>query len=341
MSKFYLVTGGTGFLGSALVRRLVSFGHRVRIIDNHARGSLTRLRDVQNDFEMVEGDVRDPAAVEKATRGVDSVCHMAFINGTEFFYSMPELVLEVGIKGMMNVIDACLKCDVAELVLASSSEVYQEAPVVPTDETTPLSIPDPLNPRYSYAAGKLISEIVALNYGRNHFDRVLVFRPHNVYGPQMGWEHVIPEFVVRMKAASKEAADPIRFSIQGDGKQTRAFVFVEDFVDGLLLVMEKGAHRNIYNIGTSDEVTIERLACLVGEYFGRRVALVPSEPALGGARRRCPDIQKLSALGYRPRFSLQDGLRLTAQWYDEHSDSAPVRTQKQEVKDPQWKIVNI
>ncbi len=108
-------------------------------------------------------------------------------------------MLEVGVKGMINVIDGCIKENVKELVLASSSEVYQTPEKVPTDETVALSIPDPLNPRYSYGGGKIISELMAINYGRKHFDKVVIFRPHNVYGPDMGWEHVIPQFVLRMK----------------------------------------------------------------------------------------------------------------------------------------------
>src|SRR5205823_5032798 len=131
-------------------------------------------------IEFYEGDIRNPEAVAKAVEGVDAVCHLAFVNGTEYFYSMPELVLEVGVKGIMNVVDACLKNNVGELVLASSSEVYHEPALIPTDESVSMCVPDPLNPRYSYAAGKLISEIVALNYGRTRFGRVIVFRPHNV-----------------------------------------------------------------------------------------------------------------------------------------------------------------
>ena len=322
--KFYLVTGGTGFLGSALVRRLVSDGHRVRVFDNNSRGNVSRLDDIAADFEFVEGDIRDPEAVARAIAGVDSVCHLAFVNGTKYFYTMPELVLDVGVKGIVNVVDGCLKHAVGELVVASSSEVYHEPPVVPTDETVPLCIPDPLNPRYSYASGKLISEIIALNYGRTRFERVLVFRPHNVYGPAMGTEHVIPEFIARMKAAIQQGTkDPIRFPIQGSGKQTRAFVYVDDFIDGLMLVLEKGEHLGIYHIGNTEEVTVESLARLVAEYFGRRIAVMPSEGALGGTPRRCPDIHKIASLGYMPRWSLRDGMRVTAKWYDEHSEEAP------------------
>jgi nucleoside-diphosphate-sugar epimerase len=323
MKKSYLVTGGSGFLGSALVRRLVKAGHEVRVFDDDSRGSVDRLKDIHGSFEFISGDIRNPEAVEKATRGVDSVCHLAFVNGTEFFYSRPELVLDVGVKGIVNVVDGCLKNKIEELILASSSEVYQNPPVVPTAENCPLMIPDPLNPRYSYAAGKIISEIIAINYGRTLLKRVVIFRPHNVYGPEMGWEHVIPQFVLRMKEACKDPADPVRFPIQGTGKQTRSFIFIEDFTDGLMLVMQKGEHLGIYHIGTMDEVTIETLARKVGEYFERPIAVMPSDEPLGGTPRRCPDIQKLSALGFHEKYSLEEGLRITAEWYDKNSHRVP------------------
>jgi nucleoside-diphosphate-sugar epimerase len=321
----YLVTGGSGFLGSALAARLIRLGHSVRVFDNNSRGNLRRLTGLEREYEFIEGDIRNPDAVAHAVKGVDSVCHLAFVNGTEFFYTKPDLVLEVGVKGMWNVVDACLKHLIPELILASSSEVYQEAAIVPTDETVPLSIPDPRNPRYSYAAGKLISEVIALNYGRTRFERVVIFRPHNVYGPDMGWEHVIPQFVLRMKDLCRQPDNPVRFPIQGSGKQTRAFVFVDDFIDGLLMTIEKGEHLGIYHIGSMEEVTIELLAQKVGEYFGRRVAVMPSEPALGGTFRRCPDIHRLAALGFFPKYSLQQGLTVTAKWYDENTHLMPCK----------------
>jgi len=322
--KTYLVTGGTGFLGSALVKRLVEAGNRVRVFDNGSRGDQGRLAALSGACEFVQGDIRDADAVERATQSVDSVCHLAFINGTEFFYSKPDLVLEVGVKGIINVVDACLKQNVGELILASSSEVYHEPPVVPTNESVPLCIPDPWNPRYSYAAGKQISEIIALNYGRTRLKRVVIFRPHNVFGPDMGWEHVLPQFIVRMKAdIQRGATDPVRFRIQGTGKETRAFVFIEDFIDGLMLVIEKGHHLGIYHIGTMEEITIAALASMVGDYFGRRVTILPSEPQLGGTRRRCPDTHKLAALGYVPKWTLRDGLQVTARWYDDNSHKCP------------------
>src|SRR3989338_368330 len=208
-TKKYLVTGGTGFIGSALVKRLVKEGYNVRVIDNDIRGAKESLKEVAGKIELIKGDVRNPEEVQKACKNVDSVIHLAYINGTEYFYKMPELVLEVAVKGMMNILDGCIKENVKELILASSSEVYQAAEKIPTDETAQLVIPDPLNPRYSYGSGKIISEILAINYGRKHFDRVLIFRPYNVYGPQMGWEHVIPQFVLRMNEIASKSSDPI------------------------------------------------------------------------------------------------------------------------------------
>lgn len=322
-TKSYLVTGGAGFLGSALVRRLVQEGHRVRVLDNQSRGSAARLAGISGELEIMEADIRDAEAVKKATKGMDSVCHLAFVNGTEFFYTKPDFVLDVGVKGIVNVIDACMKHNVGELVLASSSEVYQTPPAIPTDETVSLSIPDPLNPRYSYAAGKIISEIMALNYGRRHFERVVIFRPHNVYGPNMGWEHVVPQFALRVRELCRNATDPVQLSIQGSGKETRAFVFIDDCIDGLMRVIERGEHLGIYHVGTTEEIMIEEVARLVGKCFGRRVEVVPGEPAKGGALRRCPDITKLLLLGFQPRYSFRDGLPVVVKWYDENASMAP------------------
>lgn len=309
-----------GFIGSALVRKLVKEGNQVRILDDVSRGVLNRVKDIEKDVEIIKGNVCDSEVVKSACKGVDSVFHLAFINGTEFFYTKPELVLDVGVRGIINVIDGCMQEGVKELILASSSEVYQTPPEIPTDETAPFSIPDPLNPRYSYAGGKIISELMAINYGRKHFDRVMIFRPHNVYGPDMGWEHVIPQFALRMKDLCKGSQNPVEFPIQGTGKETRSFVYIDDFIDGLMVILKKGEHLGIYHIGTMEEVSIEDLAKNIGNYFGKDVKVIPGKIMKGSTSRRCPDITKLKNLGYRPKILLNEGLKLTVSWYDKNSD---------------------
>ncbi len=324
VARKYLVTGGTGFLGSALVKGLLHSGYRVRSLDNNSRGSLERLGQYAADVEIVEGDIRDLETVSRAVQGVDCVCHLAYVNGTRFFYEKPGLVLEVGVKGIMNVLDACLKADVGDLVVASSSEVYQTPPTVPTSEDVPLVVPDPLNPRYSYGGGKIISELLALNYGRTLFQRTVIFRPHNVYGPNMGWEHVVPEFVLRMRAmAQQQPSGLIRFPIQGSGQETRSFVYIDDFTDGLLRVIEQGKNLNIYNIGTREELTIAEVAHHIGRYLGREVEVAPGKLQPGSTVRRCPDITKIQALGYSPRYTFAEGLVPTALWYEENASRQP------------------
>jgi len=319
-----LVTGGSGFIGSALVKALVRGGHSVRVLDDNSRGSPRRLKDVERDIEFIAGDIRDAGAVTRAAQGMDEVHHLAFVNGTEFFYTQPELVLDVGVRGMVNVIDAARKNNVGTLVLASSSEVYQTPPKVPTAEDAPLSIPDPMNPRYSYGGGKLISELMAINYGRKFFERVLIFRPHNVYGPDMGWEHVIPQFALRLhKLAQARKSGTLRFEIQGSGSETRSFCFVDDLVAGVLVMRDKGEHLGIYHVGTMDEVTIADLARRVAKAAGREIELVPGPLPAGGTQRRCPDISKLARLGYKPRVPLDQGLKATLDWYWRNADLAP------------------
>jgi nucleoside-diphosphate-sugar epimerase len=312
--KKVLVTGGLGFLGAALTRTLVERGDDVRVLDNSSRGSEEKLGSMAKDVEIIAGDIRDPALVRNAVKGTDRVLHLAFVNGTEFFYKYPAYVLDVGVKGMVNVLDSCIQEAVKDLVVASSSEAYQTPPVVPTPETVPLSVPDPLNARYSYGGGKILSELMTVNYGRQYFERAVLFRPHNVYGPMMGWEHVIPQFIGRLQEL-KGQASPIPFPIQGSGTQTRSFIYIDDFTDGLVKVIDKGEHLGIYHIGTMDELSIADVAIKTAKQMGMDIELQPGPEAPGGTLRRCPDIAKLTSLGFKPQFSLDDGLKPTIEWY--------------------------
>jgi nucleoside-diphosphate-sugar epimerase len=319
-----LVTGGSGFIGSGLVKALVRAGHHVRVLDDNSRGALRRLTEVEKDIEFIAGDVRDANAVARAAQGMDEVHHLAFVNGTEFFYTKPELVLDVGVRGIVNVIDACRKANVGTLVLASSSEVYQTPPMIPTPEDVPLVVPDVMNPRYSYGAGKLISEVMAVNYGRKYFERVLIFRPHNVYGPDMGWEHVIPQFALRLKKlADAQKQGVLPFEMQGTGQETRSFCFIDDLVAEVMVMRDRGEHLGIYHIGTTEEVTIAELARRVARAAGREIELVSGPLQAGGTPRRCPDISKLAKLGYKPAVPLDGGLKTTLDWYWRNAGLAP------------------
>jgi len=315
-ARRFLITGGTGFIGSALVRRLVHDGHIVRVLDNNSRGSIDRLSDVIGDFEFIKADIRDADAVNRAANGIETMMHLAYVNGTEFFYSKPELVLDIAIRGMLNVIDACRANGIRDMVLASSSEAYQTPPLIPTPEDVPLIIPDLMNPRYSYGGGKIACELMAINYGRTSFDRMSIFRPHNVYGPNMGWEHVLPQFVVRALGVIADTANgPVDFAIQGDGSQTRAFVHIDDFTSGVLHVLDHGQHLNVYNIGNPEEITVRQVVEEVFNLLGRKPNIIEGPLTSGSTQRRCPNIEKLKALGYFPTIPFTKGLPDLVGWY--------------------------
>jgi dTDP-glucose 4,6-dehydratase/UDP-glucose 4-epimerase len=312
-----LVTGGAGFIGSALVKRLVAAGHDVVVLDNSSRGSWNRLDGVS--CVEVAGDVRDLEDVVTAMHRCDAIVHMACYQGTRQFYEHPRRVLDVAVQGMLNVLDACEVTRCRDLLLVSSSEVYQNPPAVPTPETVPLSVPDVLNPRYSYAGGKIISELLAVAHEREGvLDRVVIARPHNVYGPAAGYEHVIPELAVRARHLMGEYPDgPVPFPVQGTGEETRAFCHIDDCTDALALLLES-ADSGVWHVGTPEETTIARLVQLTGSHYGRELKLVPGALQKGSPARRCPDITKLRCLGYKPKIPLQHGLPAVLDWYAEH-----------------------
>lgn len=316
-----VVTGGGGFIGAWLVKGMVRAGWDVVVVDNMARGDSGRFAEVAGEVELCTADVRDADAWAGAAKGADAVFHLAAINGTENFYTRPELVLDVGLRGALAAVEVCRRSDVPDLVVASSAEVYQTPAVVPTDETAPLTLPDSLNPRYSYGGSKIVSELIAFNYAQEHFRKVQVFRPHNVYGPDMGWKHVAPQFILR--ALDCRDRGDRRFEIQGDGSETRAFAYVTDVVDGILTMHDKGAHREVYHIGNDHEVSIRDLVGLTGRVAGVDLDIVPGAAATGATPRRCPDISKMRALGYDPRVGLEEGLILTARWYEANRDRVP------------------
>ncbi len=297
----YLVTGGSGFLGREVVEKLLSSGNEVRILDNNFRGSFDLLSE-HTSLELVEGDIRDTKIVNEVTQGVDSIVHMAFINGTKYFYEKPELVVDVGIRGMLNVSEAAKNNNVKEIILISSSEVYQSPAITPTPENISLVIPDILNPRYSYGGAKIASELILVNYCASYLNSWKIIRPHNIYGPEMGQEHVIPELIGKIRSSAKQVV------LQGDGSQTRAFCYISDFGDAFMLALEDKNTNQIYNIGVEHEVSINQLAELLLEISGKNLVLQHSPGNVGETLRRCPDIKKIRDLGFVPKVNLKQGL---------------------------------
>jgi nucleoside-diphosphate-sugar epimerase len=320
MSQKVLVTGGTGFIGRNVVIGLIKQGCEVRVFDNNSRGNVESMGEYLNHFEFVEGDIRDEKAVEKVCKDMDVVVHLAYINGTEYFYKKPYQILDVGIRGMLNVLEAHKKHQFSKMLLASTSEVYQSPQDVPTPEVVPLVVPDPLNPRYSYGGGKIASELLLTNYAFENSLDYKIFRPHNIYGPNMGNEHVIPQLIKKIRDAKLQSHDSVaRISIQGEGDQTRAFCHIKDFVQGFLKILEDKTESRIYNIGRNDEVSIKELVKTLARLMNENIEIRHEQLPLGSTLRRCPDISLLERIGYRSRVSLEEGLVETINWYDSNS----------------------
>ena len=167
--KYILVTGGTGFIGSSIVKKLIFLGHNLIILDNNFRGNLKRLDKVKSKLIFVNADIRNEKKVFQVFNKykIKCVIHLAYINGTKNFYKMPFEIIEIAAKGTLNILEACKRNKVKQCFLASSSEVYADPKIIPTPEEIELTIPQLSNPRFSYGGGKIMIELLGYYYGKN------------------------------------------------------------------------------------------------------------------------------------------------------------------------------
>lgn len=317
----HIISGGGGFIGSALCNKLYKQGHQVIAFDNFSRRS--HLASLNQNILQYDGDVRNPSQLNDCLTHYhpDVFWHLAYINGTKTFYSNPDLVLEVGVKGAINSIDACVSHQIKNYFLVSSSEVYNEPLTIPTPETEKLIIPDVYNPRFSYSGGKIISELLTIHYATRHLS-TKIFRPHNIYGPNMGLEHVIPELVKKIvQPESPRYIDgKLVINIQGTGEETRSFCYIDDAVNEMILASIDNSSdvSPTYNIGVENEISINQLIYTIAEILKIPITIETGLKTQGSTNRRCPDMSKLNQLGYIPQYTLFQGLETTVNWYAQH-----------------------
>ena len=303
-----LVTGGSGFIGSALAGNFIEQGHEVRVLDNGSRGDLRRLKKYESHFDYLEGDVRDSKKVDKALRDIEVVFHLAYVNGTANFYRQPINILNIAIDGLRNLINSKFRGSLGQIYLASSSEVYQNPGVFPTPTNVPLIVPDVTNARYSYGLGKIIQEFMLFHSDLVDVKKV-VFRPHNVYGPDMGNMHVIPELFEKILSAEDG-----QLTLKGDGTHTRSFCHISDFADAIDLIMGSSTTGEILNIGTLEEVSVKELAHRIMDVLDMHMNVNFSDTPLGETSRRVPDITRIQEMGFTQKISLSEGLKHYNLW---------------------------
>ena len=307
--KKALVTGGSGFIGSGICKMLLSKGISVTSFDNYSRKN---IKEIKLPIKYIKGDITKLKDLKKIEGNFHYIFHLAFINGTKFFYEIPEKVIEVGIKGTFNIVEFAIERKAKEFYLASSSEVYQEPNKIPTSEKETMKVPDAYNPRYSYGSSKMMSEIICINYLKNILNKLIIFRPHNVYGPNMGNEHVIPNFINNIKKLKSKKK---YIFIQGTGLETRTFNYIDDFIMGVKTLMKKTVKSGTYNIGDKNEITIKKLLKILMNIMNVNLNIKSKKITEGSVKRRKPDIKKISKYGYEPKINLKDGLKKTVDWY--------------------------
>jgi len=316
------ILGGGGFIGSAIVRILVKRGgYDITVGDNFVHNQndddLIRFYHEKN-IKLIYEDFTDPSQFEKVDKEYDDFYMLASMIGVNNTLENPHEIIRVNTALIYNSLEWIKKVKIKNVLFTSTSECYSGTIdsfgyKVPTPEEIPLCI-DPIgHPRFTYAVTKMLGESGFLNYSRIFKFNCKIIRYNNVFGPKMGFGHVIPHLVERFL----DGEDP--FKIYG-ADQTRSFCYIDDGALGTIQAMEcKEAKHDIFHIGSEDEISIEDLVVESGKYFDfqGKYEMAPTYP--GSVSRRCPDISKSKRMfNFSPKVRWQDGLIKTLEWYKDH-----------------------
>jgi nucleoside-diphosphate-sugar epimerase len=302
--KNVLVTGGCGFIGSHLVKRLVSYGAKVKVFEKE-------VRNKHEGTEYISGDVRNYQDLLKAMEGISVVFHFSALLGVERIRDIPADVMEVNLRGTINALKAAEAHEVERFLIASSSEVYGEPrklPISEDDDKAPVSF---------YGVSKLAAEGYCMAYYKQRGLKTTSLRFFNVYGPGQTERFVIPIFI--SKVAKGEP--PV---IYGHGNQSRCYTFVDDAIDGVILSSSlKEGIGEAFNIGNDEEVSVEQLAQYIISISGKNSLKPIYKPFGEGIRveereilKRRPDILKArTLLGFEVSTTWQEGIKRSLEWY--------------------------
>jgi NAD dependent epimerase/dehydratase len=313
------VTGAEGFIGSHLAEQLLEAGAEVRaLVHYNPFGRWGWLHEHAGDIDIRAGDVRDAERVAQVAEGVDVIFHLAALVGIPYSYEAPESYVQTNVLGTHNLLQAARRAGVSRYVQTSTSEVYGSALRVPIDED------HPLQPQSPYSASKIGADMLALSF-RHAFELpVAVVRPFNTYGPRQSARAVIPAVLGQIYSGSSE--------IQvGATTPRRDFNYVTDTARGFMAIAEcDRALGDVVNIGSGREIAIGDLIDLMIEVSGRDVRAVRAPERIRPAgsevdRLMCDNRRALEWAGWRPEVSLEDGLRMTAQWIEENLSSVHTR----------------
>jgi len=317
-SKRVLVTGAGGFIGSHLTERLVDLGAQVTVFlryNSRADEAMIRLLppEKKKKIRIIYGELRQSETVKKAMKNIDIVFNLAALISIPYSYLHPQEVIETNTLGTLNVLTAAREEEVEKVVQTSTSEVYGTAQYVPIDEK------HPKQPQSPYSASKIAADAIALSFYYSFNLPVAIIRPFNAYGPRQSDRAVIPAIISQALVKKKV--------LIGSTTPTRDFNFVSDAVEGFIKIAEsENSIGEEINIGSGFEISVGDLAEKIVFLVGKEVKLIKNEkrvrPEKSEVERLLADNSKArKLLGWRPRVSLDAGLKMTIEWIRDHPDS--------------------
>jgi nucleoside-diphosphate-sugar epimerase len=307
-SSLYVVTGGAGFIGSAIVRALLTRGDRVRVLDNLSTGRRSNLAEVASDIEFLEGDVRDESMLERALAGVEVVFHEAAIPSVPRSLVDPIGSHDSNATATLKLLHQAKKAGVRRVVYAASSSAYGDTPVLPKVETMS---PAPLSP---YAVSKLAGEYYLQVYAGAYGLETVSLRYFNVFGPRQDpaseYAAVIPRFITAALAGKG-------VTIYGDGTQSRDFCFIDNTVEAnLAAASAPGASGKVFNVAVGTATTLNEVVKQLEPLLGHPIPITYAPRRVGDVMHSLADIEAARrVLGYRGAIDFPEGLRRTLEWY--------------------------
>ncbi len=304
----YLVTGGAGFIGSHIVRRLIADGHRVRVLDNLSTGNMDKLADVIDRVEFVEGDLRQEADCQAACAGVEMVFHEAALPSVPRSVENPQTFHANNIDGTFQLFLAAKEAGCRRIIYAASSSAYGDQPTQPKRETM---LPAPLSP---YALNKLVGEYYARVFYESYGLETISLRYFNVFGPHQDPESQYAAAIPAFVSAILKGEQPL---IYGDGEQTRDFTHIDNVVEAnMLAAAAKTTQGQVINISCGESVTINQVITTINRLLGTSRTPRYAPPRAGDVKHSLADITLArDVIGFEPHVTFEDGLARAIEWY--------------------------
>ncbi len=332
MSKKVLILGGAGFIGFNVAKYLAkNRDYDLTIADNFMKKNRDEEFEElvkQNSIRVIAEDFSEERSYSKLDNEYDQVYMMAALVGVDNANSKPHEVIRINTALTLFTLEWVRRSKIGKVLFASTSECYAGTVdafgyQIPTPEEVPLCIQHIGHPRFTYAVTKMLGESGFLNYSKMLGFETTIVRYHNVFGPKMGFNHVIPHLVIRFRSGENP------FKVYGHD-QTRDFCYITDAVEGTVLAMEReGTNGEIYHLGTQVETTIGELIHYTGELMNFTGVYVNAPTYPGSVSRRSPDTTKSKKqLGFSAKVPWKSGLKLTIDWYNQYFDSGKTTPEK-------------